>query len=365
MKVILSVLITLFLYPSFSQVIDTRIYYNAEWSITTPNGLRYYRDCQFDTVRQVFTGPFSDFIIGDIQLTEGNYSSEGLLDGDVTYLRDGKPVKISTFENGKMVRMQQFESFGDNDEVELTSDIQIDGDDFYVQTFFDSLGNQLIYEGSGLWYHKQPGNTIIEGRFNEGEKEGAWRYRTSSGIIILVETYKKGKMKSAELYSAEGVENLPKSSFTSVLFKDRIFDKVNSLEFDIYASRSDYPFLRALPVISIANYSNDKELEKRGDYTPAQYPGDMQGLYMLIAQNLQYPEKERRNGVSGKVYVGFQVNEDGSFQDMQVVKGLTENCNKEALRVLTKMARWEPAKLDGKPVASRKLIPITFRLSNR
>jgi TonB family protein len=95
----------------------------------------------------------------------------------------------------------------------------------------------------------------------------------------------------------------------------------------------------------------------------AQYPGGMQALFKYLQENLKYPVAAQKANITGKVYLQFTVNKDGSSSDLQVLKSLGYGCDEEAIRVLSS-TKWIPGKQDGKPVRSRFTIPINFQLNN-
>lgn len=93
--------------------------------------------------------------------------------------------------------------------------------------------------------------------------------------------------------------------------------------------------------------------------TPA---GGYQAFYDFIGNNLKYPNRARRMGIEGKVFVQFVVDKDGTLTNVSVVKGIDEECDAEAIRVLQKAPKWIAGKQRGKPVKVRMIIPITFTL---
>jgi protein TonB len=95
---------------------------------------------------------------------------------------------------------------------------------------------------------------------------------------------------------------------------------------------------------------------------PASPKGGMQAFYKYVQENMKYPAQARRMGVEGKVFVEFVVNRDGSIQDVKVVKGIGAGCDEEAVRVVASAPPWNPGKQRGKPVRSRFVVPITFKL---
>jgi len=93
---------------------------------------------------------------------------------------------------------------------------------------------------------------------------------------------------------------------------------------------------------------------------PAQFPGGDEALLKFIRKKIKYPKQAIKNKISGTVYVQFIVEKDGSISDVTVIRGIGGGCDEEAVRVITKMPNWIPAKQKGIPVRSFYVIPITF-----
>ena len=93
-----------------------------------------------------------------------------------------------------------------------------------------------------------------------------------------------------------------------------------------------------------------------------QYPGGMEALRQFLSNNLSYPRQATSAGVSGRVFISFVVNTDGSLTDVQVLKGIGFGCDEEALRVVQKMPRWRPGKQSGRAVRVKYNLPISFTL---
>ncbi|WP_338871802.1 TonB family protein [Spirosoma sp. SC4-14] len=93
-----------------------------------------------------------------------------------------------------------------------------------------------------------------------------------------------------------------------------------------------------------------------------EYPGGAEAMRTFLSRNLTYPRAASSAGVSGRVYVSFVVNTDGSLTDVQVMKGIGFGCDEEALRVIKKMPHWKPGKQSGRPVRVKFNLPIAFTL---
>ncbi|WP_128543882.1 energy transducer TonB [Larkinella soli] len=92
------------------------------------------------------------------------------------------------------------------------------------------------------------------------------------------------------------------------------------------------------------------------------FPGGMSKFAEFLERNLKYPPAASRAGISGKVFVQFIVNTDGSIVEATVIKGIGFGCDEEALRVIQKMPKWQPGKQAGRPVRVRYNLPIVFQM---
>ena len=85
-----------------------------------------------------------------------------------------------------------------------------------------------------------------------------------------------------------------------------------------------------------------------------------------IKSNITYPKKAKMMGISGKVYLEYIINRDGSISDIKVIKGLGYGCDEEAIRLMKATSYlWVPAKKDGKPVRQKNARPIFFKFQRK
>ncbi|HXC03388.1 MAG TPA: energy transducer TonB [Bacteroidia bacterium] len=98
--------------------------------------------------------------------------------------------------------------------------------------------------------------------------------------------------------------------------------------------------------------------------TMPQFPGGIPALMTYLKDNINYPKRERRKGIQGKVILTFIVDKDGNIIQPKVVQGIKggENLEKEALRVVSAMPKWEPGTMDGKKVNVQYNLPVNFKL---
>ncbi|MDE5793490.1 MAG: energy transducer TonB [Muribaculaceae bacterium] len=97
----------------------------------------------------------------------------------------------------------------------------------------------------------------------------------------------------------------------------------------------------------------------------AEFPGGMPALMKWLSSNIRYPEAAQQNDVQGKVIVKFVVEKDGSVSQATILKGVDKDLDKEALRVVNKMPKWQAGKNNGVAVRSYFTLPVNFRLQQQ
>ena len=92
------------------------------------------------------------------------------------------------------------------------------------------------------------------------------------------------------------------------------------------------------------------------------FPGGEQAMLDYVSKNVVYPSEAQEKGISGRVFVGFIVEKDGSVNEVKVLRGIGGGCDEESVRVIKSMPKWKPGKMKGKPVRVSYMMPIIFKL---
>ncbi|ASU32256.1 TonB family protein [Mucilaginibacter xinganensis] len=93
-----------------------------------------------------------------------------------------------------------------------------------------------------------------------------------------------------------------------------------------------------------------------------QFPGGVEAFSRYLAKNIKYPANMREKGVQGRVIISFIVEGDGSISNAHVTRGIADELDKEALRVMAASPRWTPGVQNGRPVRVAYSVPISFTL---
>lgn len=112
------------------------------------------------------------------------------------------------------------------------------------------------------------------------------------------------------------------------------------------------------------NHLDAQKLSKEGpDVQDAQFAGGQEQLSNFFSQHLRYPEKAAVRHIEGTVVVTFTVDAEGAVRNVKIRSGLGHGCDQEALRLVQSLPRWEPATINGRPVACGKTVRVDFRLA--
>ena len=98
---------------------------------------------------------------------------------------------------------------------------------------------------------------------------------------------------------------------------------------------------------------------------PAEFPGGIQKMYDFVRDNLKYPAVSRNNNSQGTTHLRFVVRKDGSIDRdrIMILKSSGDAfLDQEAVRVVSLMPKWTPAKQNGRSVAVWFTLPIKFTL---
>ena len=94
-----------------------------------------------------------------------------------------------------------------------------------------------------------------------------------------------------------------------------------------------------------------------------EYPGGTAAMFEFIQKNVKYPESAKEKGIEGRVFVQFVVEKDGSLNEITVLRGVSEDIDAEAIRVVKAMPNWKPGMTEGKTVRVQYVLPFNFKLT--
>jgi periplasmic protein TonB len=97
----------------------------------------------------------------------------------------------------------------------------------------------------------------------------------------------------------------------------------------------------------------------------AEFPGGYKALNEFLNKNIVYPQKCQENEIEGKVYLKFVVTSDGTVKNVEVLRPVDPDLDREAVRVVKLLPKFKPARQSGKEVPVYYTLPVQFILSRR
>ncbi|MBK0402458.1 TonB family protein [Adhaeribacter sp. BT258] len=165
---------------------------------------------------------------------------------------------------------------------------------------------------NGPWkeWYEATGKRRLEANYKAGKLNGAFRTYFSNGRLRREELYKKGKLVDGKCYTRTG--------------KDTAF----------------YAF-----------------------ETPPVFPGGNREFYSYLKTNLKKLAKKDAllmKRTYGRTIITFAVEKDGTVTNAKIAKSVNKKLEKEMLKMIYKMPRWQPGKQEGIPVKVLFTLPIRF-----
>jgi len=129
-----------------------------------------------------------------------------------------------------------------------------------------------------------------------------------------------------------------------------------------------YPDL-SVPDFSLVDYTKPEDEAKEDDILVTaeimpEFPGGFQALYKYLSSELNYPRLAKDLGIQGSVFIGFVIEKDGSVSNVHILRGIGGGCDEEAVRVVSKMPRWNPGQMGTRAVRVSFSLPVRFKLEN-
>ena len=93
-----------------------------------------------------------------------------------------------------------------------------------------------------------------------------------------------------------------------------------------------------------------------------QMPEIIGGLPALYKE-IRYPDAAIRNGVEGRVFLQFVVDESGQASDVEIMRDIGSGCGEAAAEAIKRVS-FTPGIQNGNAVKVRFSLPVTFRINN-
>jgi periplasmic protein TonB len=345
------------------------LYYNSKWEITNKSNSTYYREAEYDLSTFKLEGKTIDHTLKGIVIMEGIYSNDKKNGSFTFFYENGNLKSRGKYENNKRIgywlyyypnnKMKQkiyFPQIGENRDISVIQ-------------YFDMDGKQLLKDGNGIWVNDSieggPFDTYslkkLTGQFKDSLKVGKWNLvRISDNKLMLSDIFRKGKYISSTVFEPQFNAYGTMSFATLNQFPDEYkFKFQNTENFKVDTVVYSNSLINS-DVETIFKTVTGKEykIQQRN----ASYPlGDL-SLLEFIGENIQYPASAFEKKINGKVYLSVSIDSLGKTKEVKILRGVQDDLNAEAVRVVKLINDWLPAIKNGKKVESIINIPVTFKI---
>jgi Ca-activated chloride channel family protein len=169
--------------------------------------------------------------------------------------------------------------------------------------------------------------------------------RNAGGNVTLV----KQPLPLPEGVSNYAVGSARKGYSSGTLYSPRY----KTVSYDMAAEAAPY----------LSEISTDKEesavfyvVEKMPEYS-----GGMDAFKKFIYDHIQLPEELKGKNITGRMFVQFTVDLDGSVKDVKILRGLHPLLDKEVIRIIRQSPGWKPGMQRGKAVKVVLTVPVEFK----
>lgn len=312
--------------------------------------------------------------------------------GTMTMTVDGKPVeRVFYGANGNASGLAML--------VELARMVKTNSIMFRRSVLFAAFGasNETF---AGAWYFLErsfPETARIDAMVNLDMLgtgyHGFYAYAGSNVDMNAVVNRLSGELQpihpeltSGEIYPSDHrafyAKEIPSIVFTTGRYPEHNTDRDTQsiIDFDMMERELEYiyNYVHALANLNVAPAfrTGNKSGNESYDDVVAYYDCDQrptflnsadpaQFLQKWVYQYLKYPESAVREGIQGRVTVEFIVDKDGKVTDVKVVKGVSDELDAEAVKVISASPKWKPGRVNGNKVRTSIAVPVEFKLEKR
>ena len=117
--------------------------------------------------------------------------------------------------------------------------------------------------------------------------------------------------------------------------------------------------LLAVVMSAVPAFAQMGKMYVSSNLTP-QFPGGEQALLEYVQQEMEYPKKALKEGLSGVVIVQVKTDKKGNVKLSRILKSTNEVFNKEAKRIGNSLPKFKPGVRDGEPIEGIYTFPVKF-----
>ncbi len=122
------------------------------------------------------------------------------------------------------------------------------------------------------------------------------------------------------------------------------------------------PDISALSEIVVVDYGVSSNYQKpEYAYTPPKPVGGNGKFKDYVKENIRYPESGLEDKIKGTVKLKLTIDRNGKISNVEVLKSLGREFDKEAIRLINEGPKWEPARENDSTIVKDVKVKIRFR----
>ncbi len=220
--------------------------------------------------------------------------------------KNNKPVGIWTYWYEDGTKKSQYEFFDPKLNLKKSKKTN------RLVNFWSPSGELLVKDGKGAYYFEKDNGDVIKGNYLNSKKDGVWEGFRKDGSKHYSEKYVKDSLIGGESWDEQG--------------KKYLYFKV----------------------------------AEKGEYSEGR-----EAMVKIIRNNFKIPKMAIENGIEGTTIISFEVNPEGSIENIKVARYLCEPCTEEAIRVTKLLKKWKPGKKRGQLSRFKYSLPYRIKLTSK
>lgn len=313
-QLILLILFTVTVIAAYAQGPKKHFFKSDGQSVKNPDSADYYRTIEkLNTNKALYL--VKDYFTDGTVMSSGYSKEKNHIAYEGIYrsfYKNGKKKQTAIYSNNLPDTL--YEYYPNGNLYRYMTYLNIPKPDLrieYIENVKDSTGKDLVVNGNGtaVLYDKDFKKVQETGNIKEGLRDGFWT--GSYDNITFEETYQDGKLSSGKSTD----------------------DQNNTIQ---------YKELLIQP--SLKNGISE--------------------FYKFIARNVRYPVSAYKSDIQGVVNLRYLVTADGAIENVIVLNNIDSRLSDEAIRVLGRAPKLQPALLRGRPVKTYVNMPVSFSIHN-
>ena len=192
--------------------------------------------------------------------------------------------------------------------------------------------------------------------FDQSLLSGLEKDKQNCSVYFYVN--KKGQVKDVDI----------RSKMHNIALKKELIKLIKNMPvWDVAGKtiKKDVPFVANIYLAKDGLFNSEilkSRYRSTEGFKPASFPGGPERYSEFLREEIQYPREAVTKKLQGRVLCKLQVDETGKITNIELLKGIAPELDREALRVLRRLPDFEPAVFEGKKVKCLITMPITFRI---